>query len=312
MALNVVVLVGGVGGAKLAYGLAQIIPPENLTVIVNTGDDFWYYGLRICPDLDTIMYTLAGVVDTTNGWGVSGDTVNLLDGLRRYGEDAWFRLGDQDVATHLLRTQALRDGESLTAITARLARALGVKLTLLPMTDEPVATMVNTVEYGEIEFQEYFVRYRWQPVIKSLRWAGMEAARMSPAVCHALEQADVILIGPSNPWLSIDPILAVPGLRDLIVSRSVPRVAVTPIVGGRALKGPAAKLMVELGYNPSPQTVVQHYGDVINGFVYDVSDSHLRLTLPHVVGFETIMKSDNDKLFLAQNVIEWIKSWASF
>ncbi len=312
MALNVVVLVGGVGGAKLAYGLAQIIPPENLTVIVNTGDDFWYYGLRICPDLDTIMYTLGGVVDTTNGWGVGGDTINLLDALRRYGEDVWFRLGDQDVATHLLRTQALRNGEPLTAITARLAQALGIKPTLLPMTDDPVATMVNTVEYGEIEFQTYFVRYRWQPTIQSLRLSGIESARMTPAVCHALEQADVILIGPSNPWLSIDPILAVPGLRDLITSRSIPRVAVTPIVGGRALKGPAAKLMVELGYDPSPQAVVQHYGEVINGFVYDKSDDPGPLSLPHVAGFETIMKSDNDKIFLAQNVIEWIKSWVSF
>ncbi len=312
MALNVVVLVGGVGGAKLAYGLAQIIPPENLTVIVNTGDDFWYYGLRICPDLDTIMYTLAGVVDATNGWGVGGDTLNLLDALRRYGEAVWFRLGDQDVATHLLRTEALHGGEPLTAITARLAGALGVNPTLLPMTDDPVATMVNTVEHGEIEFQTYFVRYRWQPTIQSLRLAGIESARMTPAVYRALEQADVILIGPSNPWLSIDPILAVPGLRDLITSRSIPRVAVTPIVGGRALKGPAAKLMVELGYDPSPQAVVQHYGEVINGFVYDKSDDPGPLSLPHVAGFETIMKSDNDKIFLAQNVIEWIKSWVSF
>ena len=187
MALNVVALVGGVGGAKLAYGLAQIIPPENLTVIVNTGDDFWYYGLRICPDLDTIMYTLAGVVDKTNGWGVGGDTINLLDALRRYGEDVWFRLGDQDVATHLLRTQALNAGETLTAVTARLARALGIQAAVLPMTDEPVATTVNTVEHGEIEFQEYFVRYRWQPTMRSLRLAGIEAARMTPPVRAALE-----------------------------------------------------------------------------------------------------------------------------
>lgn len=311
MALKVVVLVGGVGGAKLAYGLSRVLPPENLTVIVNTGDDFWHYGLRICPDLDTIMYTLADVVDKTNGWGVGGDTVNLLDALRRYGEDTWFRLGDQDVATHVLRSYWLREGQSLTGITARLAAALGVRPTILPMTDDPVATMVNTVEYGEIAFQEYFVRYRWQPTVKSLRLDGIETATITEAVCHAIEQADIILIGPSNPWLSIDPILSVPGLRALVESRPVPRVAVTPIVRGRALKGPAAKLMVELGYVPSPQTVAEHYGTVINGFVYDRSDGKLPIPLPHVAGFETIMKVENDKILLAETMLQWIKDWAS-
>ncbi|HEX2906455.1 MAG TPA: 2-phospho-L-lactate transferase CofD family protein [Phototrophicaceae bacterium] len=211
MALKYVALVGGVGGAKLAYGLAQILPPEQLTIIVNTGDDFSLYGLRICPDIDTIMYTLAEMVDKANGWGVSGDTRHMMGSLRRYGDNPWFRLGDQDMATHLLRTQWSGDGQTLTQITARLAAALRVKPTILPMTDDPVATMVNTVEHGEIAFQSYFVRYRWQPTVKSLRLAGVENAKMTPDVCHALEQADVILIGPSNPWLSIDPILSVPG-----------------------------------------------------------------------------------------------------
>lgn len=311
MALNVVVLVGGVGGAKLAYGLARILPPENLTVIVNTGDDFWHYGLRICPDLDTIMYTLAGVVDKANGWGVGSDTVNLLDALRRYGEDPWFRLGDQDVATHLLRTQWLREGRSLTDVTARLAAALAIKPTILPMTDDPVATIVNTAEYGEIAFQEYFVRYRWQPVVRSLRLDGIEQAVMTPAVYDAVRTADIILIGPSNPWLSIDPILNIPGLRGLIVSRSIPRVAVTPIVGGRALKGPAAKLMAELGYEPAPEAVAQHYGEVINGFVYDRSDGELPIALPYSASFETIMKTENDKIVLAETVLQWIQSWIS-
>lgn len=312
MALNVVVLVGGVGGAKLAYGLAQILPPENLTVIVNTGDDFWYYGLRICPDLDTILYTLAGVVDKTNGWGIGGDTVHALETLKRYGEDMWFRLGDQDIATHLLRTEGLRGGQTLTNITGRLARASGVKHTILPMTDDPVATIVHTAEYGEIAFQEYFVRYRWQPMVKSLRFDGIEKAAMNPAVCRAIENADIILIGPSNPWLSIDPILSVPGLRALVESRPVPRVAITPIVGGRALKGPAAKLMVELGYDVSPKTVVEHYGSIINGFVYDQSDDEMPILLPNVTRLQTIMKSENDKIFLAENVLQWIKGWDSF
>ena len=309
MALNVVVLVGGVGGAKLAYGLAQVLPAEELSIIVNTGDDFWLYGLRICPDLDTITYTLSGLVDKTNGWGLTGDSRHMLEALKRFGEEPWFGLGDQDVATHLLRTAALRDGENLTNITGRLTKKLGIPQRILPMTDDPVATIVDTVEYGEIDFQTYFVRYRWQPTVKSLRLAGIESATISQSVREALEKADVILIGPSNPWLSIDPILAVPGMRELITSRPIPRVAVSPIVGGRALKGPADKLMGELGYEPSAETVVGYYGDLINGFVYDQTDAGLEIPLSHTLSCETIMKFDEDKIILAENVIDWIKSW---
>jgi LPPG:FO 2-phospho-L-lactate transferase len=309
MALNVVVLVGGVGGAKLAYGLAQVLPPDELTVIVNTGDDFWHYGLRICPDLDTITYTLSGLVDPVNGWGVAGDTTNMLDALKRYGEDAWFRLGDKDLATHLLRTAALRDGESLTDITARLTKKLGIPQRILPMTDDPVATIVDTEEHGEIDFQTYFVRYRWQPTVKALRLAGIENATIPQPVHDALSQADIVLIGPSNPWLSIDPILAVPGMRALITARPIPRVALSPIVGGRALKGPADKLMAELGYTPSAEAVVGYYGDLINGFVYDKADAGLEIALPHVTAYETVMNSAEDKIILAQNMLDWIKSW---
>jgi LPPG:FO 2-phospho-L-lactate transferase len=226
MALNVVVFVGGVGGAKLAYGLAQVLSPDELTIIVNTGDDAWMYGLRICPDLDTIMYTLSGLVDQNNGWGIAGDTRNTLDAIKRYGEDAWFGLGDQDFATHILRTAALNAGESLTDVTERLTKKLGIPQRILPMTDAPVATMVDTVEHGEIDFQTYFVRHRWQPTVKSLRLAGIEQATLSQPVQDALDKADIILIGPSNPWLSIDPIMAVPGMRERIVNRPIPRVAV--------------------------------------------------------------------------------------
>lgn len=309
MALNVVVLVGGVGGAKLAYGLAQVLSPESLTVIVNTGDDFWRYGLRICPDLDTIMYTLSGLVDKTNGWGIAGDTRNTLEALKRYGEDTWFGLGDQDIATHLLRTEAVHAGEPLTAITTRLTKTLGIPQTILPMTDAPVATMVDTVEHGEIDFQTYFVKHRWQPTVKSLRLAGIKTATVSEVVQHAFAQADIILVGPSNPWLSVDPILAVPGMRDLITSRDVPRVAVSPIVGGKALKGPADKLMGELGYIPSAETVLEYYSDLLNGFVYDQTDADLTVTLPHALVCETVMKTDEDKILLAQTVIDWIKGW---
>lgn len=302
---NVVVLVGGVGGAKLAHGLAQILPPDKLTVIVNTGDDLWYYGLRVCPDLDTVMYTLAGVVDKSKGWGLSGDTTQMLDGLRRYGEEAWFGLGDRDIATHLLRTQALRAGETLTQVTERLNRALGVGARVLPMTDAPVATLVDTAEYGEIEFQEYFVRYRWQPTVRAIRFAGIEAATVSDAVRQAVERADVILFGPSNPWLSILPILSVPGMRDLLMARAVPRVAVSPIVEGRAIKGPAAKIMAELGYTVSARTVVEFYGDLLTGFVYDKRDADLQIDRLPTAILDTVMQVEADRAVLAREIIDW-------
>jgi len=255
------------------------------------------------------MYTLSGLVDKTNGWGVAGDTRHALDALKRYGEDTWFGLGDQDLATHLLRTAALHQGETLTAITGRLTKNLSIPQRILPMTDAPVATMVDTEEHGEIDFQTYFVRYRWQPIVKSLRLAGIEAATVTQSVREALEKTDIIVIGPSNPWLSIDPILAVPVMRVLITARPIPRVAVSPIVGGRALKGPADKLMKELGYEPSAEVVVGYYGDLINGFVYDQSDVGLSIALPHAAAYETIMNSDEDKIILAQNMLDWIKSW---
>jgi LPPG:FO 2-phospho-L-lactate transferase len=306
---RIVVLVGGVGGAKLAHGLAQLLTPGQLTIIVNTGDDFWHYGLRVCPDMDTVMYTLSGLVDKTNGWGVAGDTRAMLGALRRYGEDTWFGLGDQDIATHLLRTQALQRGERLTLIMRRLTSALGIPHPILPMTDAPVATRVDTVEYGELEFQEYFVRYRWQPTMKGIRFDGVDAALLSPEVSEALAQADAILFGPSNPWLSIAPILSVPGMREALTARDVPRVAVTPIVDGQAIKGPAAKLMAELGYQVSPHTVADYYGNVINGFVYDKRDAALDLKGVRATTLDTVMQTEQDRARLALEVLNWLESW---
>lgn len=306
---RIVVLVGGVGGAKLAHGLAQLLTPGQLTIIVNTGDDFWHYGLRVCPDMDTVMYTLSGLVDKTNGWGVAGDTRAMLGALRRYGEDTWFGLGDQDIATHLLRTQALQRGERLTLIMRRLTSALGIPHPILPMTDAPVATRVDTVEYGELEFQEYFVRYRWQPTMKGIRFDGVDAASLSPEVSEALAQADAILFGPSNPWLSIAPILSVPGMREALTARNVPRVAVTPIVDGQAIKGPAAKLMAELGYQVSPHTVADYYGNVINGFVYDKRDAALDLKGVRATTLDTVMQTEQDRARLALEVLNWLESW---
>ncbi len=304
-------LVGGVGGAKLAHGLAQILPPGHLTIIVNTGDDFWYYGLRVCPDLDTVMYTLAGLVDKVNGWGLGGDTRHMLNAMQRYGENPWFGLGDQDLATHLLRTQALRAGESLTAVMGRLSKSLGIPHTILPMTNAEVATKIDTVEQGELDFQVYFVRERWQPTLRGIRVAGVEQASVSPEVQQAIDQADVILIGPSNPWLSIAPILAVPGFRDRLLAREVPRVALSPIVAGQAVKGPAAKLMAELGYVVSAPTVAAYYGDLINGFVYDERDAELEIERPRTVTFDTIMRSEEDRAVLARKILEWIDHWGN-
>lgn len=303
---HVVALVGGVGGAKLAAGLVRILPPEQLTIVVNTGDDFWHYGLRICPDLDTVMYTLGGLVDPVNGWGVAGDTTALLDALKRYGEDAWFRLGDQDLATHLLRSEALRNGERLTEVTRQLTNKLGILHPLLPMTDAPVETMIDTVEYGELPFQTYFVRYRWQPTMKALRYAGADHAEASPEVIAALENADAILIAPSNPWLSLAPMLAVKPFRELLLEKNVPRVAVSPIVAGTAIKGPAAKLMAELGYDVSPRSVADFYGDLISGFVYDIQDSNLKISGKKTFMTDTIMRDQADRERLAGQILDWI------
>lgn len=307
MAINkVVLLVGGVGGAKLAYGLSQILTPEQLTIIVNTGDDFWLYGLRICPDVDTITYTLAGLVNRQMGWGIANDTTQTLTALGRLGEDTWFRLGDVDLGTHLRRTELLRGGETMTAITEQITQALGITHRVLPMTDHEVATVVETVEYGDMAFQTYFVRHRWQPVIKGLRYEGAESATITPAVSAAIAKADAIILGPSNPWLSIAPILAVPGMREALLARSVPRVAVSPIVGGQAIKGPTAKIMHELGIPQTAAAVADYYGDVLNGFIYDIQDAPLSLPPLKTLSQQTVMRNDRDKIVLAEALMAWI------
>jgi LPPG:FO 2-phospho-L-lactate transferase len=304
---NIVVLVGGVGGAKLALGLQQIIQPENLTIVVNTGDDFWHYGLRICPDIDTVIYTLSGRVNKENGWGLLNESTTTLQALRDLGEDAWFLLGDKDIATHMLRSEMLRKGYRLTEIVAHLAKVMGVYCKIVPMADAEVGTIVDT-EIGELEFQEYFVKHRWQAVVKSLRYQGIEKAVMSEEVKNAIAQADVLLIAPSNPWLSIAPILAVAGIREAILARDIPRIAVTPIVEGKAIKGPAAKLMSELGYEVSPEAVAAYYGDLITGFVYDVRDEKINKSNgTKSIALDTIMVSDDDKARLARQILEWLE-----
>lgn len=303
---HVVALVGGVGGAKLAHGLAQILPPEALTVIVNTGDDFVHYGLHISPDLDTVMYTLAGEVDRANGWGLAGDTTQMLDMLRRYGEAPWFRLGDRDLATHLLRTQALNAGERLTTITERLTTNLGIQSRILPMTDSPVRTMVDTREYGQLAFQDYFVGHRWQPTLVGLHYQGIEAASPSPEVVDAILRADAIVIAPSNPWLSVAPILDLPGMRALLRARHVPRAVISPIVAGAAIKGPAAKMMAEMGLVVSPRAVADFYRNLITEFVYDEQDAPLEFDGIASAAMQTVMNTEADRAALARDVLLWL------
>lgn len=307
---KIVVLVGGVGGAKLALGLSHIVPSKNLTLIVNTGDDFRHLGLKISPDLDTVMYTLAGVVNPEFGWGLQDDSVTTLSTLEKhYHFEPWFRLGDKDIATHLLRTHMLNEGHTLTEVVAYLSQQLGVKHTMLPMTDDDVPTIVETEDMGELGFQEYFVKHRWQPVIKSIRYDGHETATISESVRSALESADMIIIAPSNPWLSIAPMLSIPDMRDLLLSRDIPRVVVTPVIGGDSVKGPTAKIMGELGLTVTAESVAQFYGNVITGFVNDTQNAELALDGIKTIQFNTLMNDLDDKIQLAQSILDWIGGW---
>lgn len=306
---KIVLLVGGVGGAKLAYGLYKIMPPEKLTIIVNTGDDFWLYGLRICPDLDTITYTLSGLVNPETGWGIHNDTTTTLSALERIGEAPWFKLGDQDLATHMLRTQLWHEGYSLTEITQRLTRVLGIQCNVLPMTDAPVETSIDTVERGELSFQLYFVKHRWQPTVRSIKLNGVEDASVSAAAREAITQADAIIVGPSNPWLSIKPILDVPGMKDALITQNVPRVAVTPLIKGKAVKGPTAKIMRELGYPVTITTVAETYRDIINGFVLDQRDADTVITGMQTLAIDTLMDTHEKRVNVAQKLLDWLEKW---
>ena len=269
----IVALAGGVGGAKLARGLAKI-PGADLSVIVNTGDDFDHFGLRICPDIDTVTYTLAGKANPVTGWGLEGDTWNFMAQVSALGGEDWFQLGDRDLAVHVLRTQLLRRDETLTEVTRKIAAQLGVEAAVLPMSDAPVRTRVETAA-GVLDFQDYFVRRRCDIAVTGLRFDGAVQAGPTAPVVHALDAAHMIVFCPSNPFVSIDPILAVAGIRDRLAATGVPRVAVSPIIAGKAVKGPAAKMMAELGYQVSSLTVARKYRGLIDGMVIDVADAGL-------------------------------------
>ena len=301
--MKVVALAGGVGGAKLAHGLAMRLAPEDLTVVVNTGDDFEHLGLSISPDLDTVMYTLAGVANAETGWGLAGESWNFLDALGRLGGETWFRLGDRDLATHVERTRRLRAGETLTAVTGALCDALKVGPRILPMTDDRLRTWVESEE-GRLEFQEYFVHRQCRPRVTGFVFEG--SALPTAQVMEALERAELIVICPSNPFVSIGPILALPGVRERLRGRTV--VAVTPIVGGQAIKGPAGKMLAELKLEVSPVAVARYYEGVLNGFVLDVVDEGMANEIASaglkVAVTDTIMRSDADRARLAQSVLD--------
>jgi len=268
--MKVVALAGGVGGARLADGLRRTLPADDLTLIVNTADDFEHLGLKISPDLDTVTYTLAGLENPETGWGRAEETWAFLDSLARLGGPTWFRLGDRDLAVHILRTSLLASGLALSEVTQRIAASFGIRVAVLPVSDDPLRTIVCSDD-GELAFQEYFVARGCRPVVRAFRFDGAEAARPAPGVLEALSRAEAILLAPSNPWVSLDPILAVPGIRELLGSKPV--VGVSPIVGGRALKGPAAKMAAELGLPVSPRTIAAHFRSILAGFVLDAADA---------------------------------------
>ncbi len=305
--MKVVALAGGVGGAKLADGLAQVLPADDLTVIVNTGDDFEHLGLYIAPDLDTVCYTLAGLANRETGWGRANESWQAITNLENLGGPVWFRLGDQDLATHLERTRLLKEGMPLSAITQRFCASWNVKPCILPMSDQPVRTIVRT-DQGDLAFQEYFVHRRCEPSVLGFEFQGAESAAPAPGVLEALHAADIVVFCPSNPWVSIAPILAIRGVKEAVQRK--PGIAVSPIIGGAAVRGPAAKMYAEMGISPSALAVAQQYQGITRGFVVDKVDSQLASAIARydmwVLSTNTLMKTAQDRRQLAEDVLNFI------
>ena len=305
---NVVILAGGVGGARMADGFAQHLPPANLTVVVNTGDDFEHLGLTICPDLDTVCYTLAGLANPATGWGLRDESWRAIEQVARLGGPAWFRLGDLDLATHLVRTHLLKQGERLTAVTRHLCAQWGVQPSVLPMSDEPAPTLIVTDE-GVLPFQHWFVERQWQPAVREVLLP--DDVRASGAVIAALEKADLVVLAPSNPFVSLDPILNVYPIRAMIMDVPEVVVAVSPIVGGVAIKGPAAKMLQERGLPVSPQAIVDYYGDLIDVFVYDRQDQGAVNSPDHeLLCTDTIMHDRDARARLAREILAYTEELA--
>ena len=308
--MTVVAFSGGIGGAKLALGLSKLLAPEELTLIANIGDDFEHLGLSVSPDLDTLMYTLAGAAHPETGWGRSGERWNFMAAMEQLGGETWFRLGDRDLATHVERTRRLRAGETLSEVTAALCRRVGVGPRILPASDDAVRTIVQSA-LGPIAFQHYFVREQCEPAVTGFAFAGAQQALPAPGVIEAITDPGLqaIVFCPSNPFISIDPILAIPAIRSALAARRRPAIAVSPIVGGDALKGPTAKMMRELGLPSIATAVARHYGSLLDGFVLDEADRDLAADVealgPRVLVTNTVMPTLDDRIALARAVLEF-------
>jgi LPPG:FO 2-phospho-L-lactate transferase len=303
----IIALSGGIGGAKLALGLSRVLPPEELLIIANTGDDFEHYGLTICPDTDTLLYTLAGLDNPQLGWGRADESWAFMETLAALGGQDWFRLGDRDLALHMLRSHRLRAGETLSEITDDFRRHFGIGPRILPMSDDPVRTQIST-DQGWLDFQDWFVRLRAEPLARAVKFAGVEQARPQPVLLEALRaQPRGIVICPSNPFISIEPILAVPGLRDAIKACGAPVVAVSPIIAGQAVKGPTARMFEALGVTPSAAAVAARYGDLLYGYVMEHGDDAAGIS-PRVFHAVTLMRDLVDKTALARQVLAAIEA----
>jgi LPPG:FO 2-phospho-L-lactate transferase len=307
--MKITALAGGVGGAKLADGLSGCLSADELTIIVNTGDDFEHWGLAISPDLDTVCYTLAGIADQQKGWGRADDSFLALGSMLQLGRPGWFQLGDKDLATHIERTRRLHHGDTLSRITQDFCLSWNINHRVFPMSDDPVRTVVLTEKYGELPFQEYFVHRHCEPHIKGFRFDGSASASPAPGVLQAIQNADAIVICPSNPWVSIDPILAVAGIAQSLTTKSV--FAVSPIITGKAVRGPAAKMFKELGIEPSALAVARHYSSLLYGFILDQKDSYHEKDLDELeikaLFTDIFMKSIADRRRLAQDVLNFIE-----
>ncbi len=306
----IVVLTGGTGGAKMIEGLASVIAPGELTIICNTGDDCVFHGLRISPDIDTVTYTLAGLIDEAKGWGIKDDTFAALEQLRRLGADTWFKLGDKDLATHIVRTRLLAEGATLSEITERIRKALGVGAKILPMSDDRIETRVRTTQ-REVSFQEFFVRERWQGEVKAVRFVGAEESGPAPGVLEAIQGAKGIVVCPSNPITSIGPILAVPGIREALRASAAAVIGVSPIIGNAAVSGPAHKLMAAQGLEVSAFGVAQAYEDFLEFFAIDKDDENQRHRIEALgIGVLTSsirLQSSADKRRLAGEVLAFVE-----
>lgn len=306
---KITALAGGVGGAKLALGLAMSLPSDSLTIIVNTGDDFEYWGLKICPDLDTVCYTLAGISNEVSGWGQKDDSWNVYENIKKLGGPDWFHIGDKDIAIHLERTQLLKEGQKLSSIVREFCSRWGIIHQVLPMSDDPVSTIVDTYDGSKLPFQEYFVHQKFAPVVKGFHFEGIQSAKPGPGVLDSIQDSDAVIICPSNPWVSIDPILSVQGINSALIDKKV--VGISPIVGGQALKGPAAKIFTELGIKPSALAVAEHYLGIIDCLVIDTVDEVLETEINSLniktLAVNTIMNTIGSKIRLAQDVLNFIE-----